>query len=87
MNTVSNPLILQAVIISVLLAAVALLPGVVVIYNVLVTMTALTSLFPYVLLYLAYIKIKKQKKDDPDLYQMTKNKSLGVAVGWLELIV
>ena len=80
-------ILLQAVIISVLLAAVALLPGVDVIYNVLVTMTALTSLFPYVLLYLAYIKIKKQKKDDPNLYQMTKSKSLGVAIGWLELIV
>lgn len=80
-------ILLQAVIISVLLAAVALLPGVDVIYNVLVTMTALTSLFPYVLLYLAYIKIKKQKKDDPNLYQMTKSKCLGVAIGWLELIV
>ena len=74
-------------IISVLLAAVALLPGVDVIYNVLVTMTALTSLFPYVLLYLAYIKIKKQKKDDENLYQMTKSKSFGIAVGWVELIV
>lgn len=80
-------IILQAVIISVLLAAVALLPGVDVIYNVLVTMTALTSLFPYVLLYLAYIKIKKQKKDDENLYQMTKSKSLCVAIGWFELIV
>lgn len=80
-------IILQAVIISVLLAAVALLPGVDTIYNVLVTMTALTSLFPYVLLYLAYIKIKKQKKEEEGLYVMTKSRSLGVAIGWIELVV
>lgn len=74
-------------ILSVLLAAVALLPGVDTIYNVLVTMTALTSLFPYVLLYLAYIKIKKQKKEEEGLYVMTKSRSLGVAIGWIELVV
>ena len=50
-------------------------------------MTALTSLFPYVLLYLAYIKIKKQKKEEEGLYVMTKSRSLGVAIGWIELVV
>lgn len=79
--------LLQAVIITILLVATALLPGVDTIYNVLVTMTALTSLFPYILLYLAYIKIKKQKKDSDSLYVMTKNKKLGVGLGYMELIV
>ena len=37
-------------------------------------MTALTSLFPYVLLFAAYIKIKRKKVDKPGLYQMTKIK-------------
>ena len=40
-------------------------------------MTALTSLFPYVLLFAAYIKIKRKKVDKPGLYQMTKNKKWG----------
>lgn len=80
-------IILQAVIITLLLAAVALLPGVDTIYNVLVTMTALTSLFPYVLLYLSYIKLKKSKVQNPDNYVMTSNKSFAVGLGWMELIV
>ena len=73
-------IIFQAILISVLLAGVSYLPGVDAIYNVLVTMTALTSLFPYVLLFLAYGKIKKEKEDLPGLYVMTKNKGLAVTI-------
>lgn len=79
--------ILQAVIVTVLLLATSLLPGVNTIYNVLVTMTALTSLFPYILLFLAYIRFKKQKKESKDLYAMTQNKRLGVGLAWMELCV
>ena len=57
------------------------------IYNVLVTMTALTSLFPYVLLFAAYIKIKKEKEDKPELYQMTTNKKWGCFLGYSELVI
>ncbi len=77
----------QAILVTILLGGVALFPAVETIYNVLVTMTALTSLFPYVLLFMAYIKIKREKIDNPDLYQMTTNKKWGMAVGYWELVV
>lgn len=79
---------LQATIVTVLLVATSLLPGVDTIYNVLVTMTALTSLFPYVLLFLAYIRIKKKQKSvDKDTYVMTKNKKLAVGIAVSELVI
>lgn len=68
-------ILFQAILVSLLLAGVAVFPAVETIYNVLITMTALTSLFPYVLLFAAYIKIKRKKVDKPGLYQMTKIKS------------
>lgn len=80
-------ILFQAVLVTILLAGVALFPAVETIYNVLVTMTALTSLFPYVLLFMAYIKIKKEKEDKPDLYQMTKSKKFGCFLGCMELVV
>ena len=70
-----------------LLAGVAVFPAVETIYNVLITMTALTSLFPYVLLFAAYIKIKRKKVDKPGLYQMTKNKKWGCFLGYMELVI
>ncbi len=78
---------LQLIIVTILLAATSLFPGVETIYNVLVTMTALTSLFPYVLLFTAYIKIKKEKEDKAGRYLMTKSKGVGVGLGYMELIV
>lgn len=80
---------LQAIVVTILLAATALLPGVDTIYNVLVTMTALTSLFPYVLLFLAYMKIKNKKKPvtDEEVYVMTNNKKLAVGLATMELII
>ncbi|MGN1141868.1 MAG: APC family permease [Oliverpabstia sp.] len=80
-------ILLQAVLVTILLAGVALFPAVETIYNVLITMTALTSLFPYVLLFAAYIKIKKQKEDKPELYQMTRNKKWGCFLGYSELVI
>ena len=80
-------IIAQAVLVTILLAGVALFPAVETIYNVLVTMTALTSLFPYVLLFLAYAKIKKEKKDNLDVYQLTTNKSLGIGIAYWELAI
>ncbi len=79
--------ILQAIIVTILLLATSLLPGVDTIYNVLVTMTALTSLFPYILLFLAYIHIKKLKKEQDSLYSMTQNKKLGIGLAYMELAI
>ena len=80
-------IVFQAILVSLLLAGVAVFPAVETIYNVLITMTALTSLFPYVLLFAAYIKIKRKKVDKPGLYQMTKNKKWGCFLGYMELVI
>ena len=72
----TKAVIFQAILVSTLLIGVSYLPGVEVIYNTLVTMTALTTLFPYVFLFLAYGKIKREKEDLDGLYVMTKNKKL-----------
>jgi len=75
-------IIFQAALISLILTMVQIFPLVDTIYNVLVTMTALTTLFPYLFLFLAYSKIKKEKEDRDDLFLMTKNKSFGVKLGY-----
>lgn len=80
-------ILLQAVLITVLLGGVALLPGVDVIYNVLVMMTSLSCLFPCVLLFMAYINFKKKNKYINQTFVMTKNTGLAVALGYMELIV
>lgn len=77
----------QAVLITIILGAVALLPGVDVIYNVLVMMTSLSCLFPCVLLFMAYINFKKTKNYDNQTFVMTKNKKLAIGLGYMELIV
>lgn len=79
--------LLQAVLITILIAGVSIFPGVDMIYNILVTMTALTTLFPYVLLFFAYGKIKREKEDIPGLYVMTKNKSWAKFLTWWEIIL
>ena len=85
--TATSTSLAQAILVTVLLAGVALFPAVETIYNVLVTMTALTSLFPYVLLFMAYAKIKREKTDNLEVYQMTKNKNLGIGLAYWELVV
>ena len=76
----TKAVIFQAILVSTLLIGVSYLRGVEVIYNTLVTMTALTTLFPYVFLFLAYGKIKREKEDLDGLYVMTKNKKLAAVV-------
>ena len=76
----TKAVIFQAILVSTLLIGVSYLPGVEVIYNTLVTMTALTTLFPYVFLFLAYGKIKREKEDLEGLDVMTKNKKLAAVV-------
>ncbi|MCH3953754.1 MAG: APC family permease [Eubacterium sp.] len=83
----SKAVICQAVLVSIVLICASLFPAVETIYNVLVTMTALTSLFPYVLLFLAYVKIKGEKEDHEDLYQMTRNKSAARFLGLFEVVI
>jgi len=76
---------LQAAIVSVLLICTSLFPGVDAIYNVLVTMTALTALFPYVLLLISYIKLKKEKKMKNQMYVMAQKDSTCIWIGRIVL--
>lgn len=90
-NSVGIPekaVILQTVIVSLLLIATAVMPGVDVIYNILVTMTTLTALLPYGLLLISYIKIRKESKDDNyDGYVMAKSNKVCIGIGYETLFL
>lgn len=86
-NVPANAVIFQAVLVSSILTLTALLPNVDTIYNILVTMTALTSLFPYVLLFLSYIKLRKDNKNIERDYTMTKNDFVAINIGRFLLVV
>ena len=53
-NVPANAVMFQSALVSLILIATTLMPNVDTIYNILVTMTALTSLFPYVLLFYSF---------------------------------
>ncbi|GAA0744836.1 APC family permease [Clostridium oceanicum] len=78
---------LQAIIVSAILLITTLLPSVDAIYNVLVTMTALTALFPYVLLFKSYIKLRKTRPNEKRPYEMSKNNGKAIAIANMVLIV
>ena len=78
---------LQAAIVTVIILATQLIPSVDAIYNVLVTMTALTALFPYVLLFTSYIKLRKSRPDEVRPYEMSKNTSTAVSLATMVLVV
>lgn len=82
-----NAVYAQAVLVSIILILTNLMPSVDAIYNVLVTMTALASLFPYILLYASYIKIKRDNKDIKRPYKMVKNDKLAIAIAKFLLLV
>lgn len=86
-NIPVNAVILQAVIVSIILLGTNLLPSVDAIYNVLLTMTALTALFPYVLLFAAYIKLRKTRLGEIRPYEMSKYNKNAIGLAYLVLIV
>lgn len=86
-NIPVNAVLLQTVIVTIILLVTNLLPSVDTIYNVLVTMTALTSLFPYVLLYLAYIKLRKSRPNEERGYQLSTNNKTAISIATWVLIV
>lgn len=90
MNEVGIPkkaVYLQTAIVTLLLIATSLFPGVDTIYNILVTMTALTALFPYVILILAYITIKKKGLIKDPVYVFHHNKNFCINVARIVLIL
>lgn len=60
----------QACIVTVLVLALSLIPSVDAIYNILVTMTALTTLFPYAMLFAAYIRLRTDRPDEVRPFEM-----------------
>jgi amino acid transporter len=78
---------LQAIIVTVILLTMNLLPSVDTIYNVLITMTALTALFPYVLLFTAYIKLRKTRPSEIRPYEISKNNSTAISIAYMVLVV
>ncbi|HBE9905850.1 TPA: amino acid permease [Clostridioides difficile] len=83
----SKAVILQAIIVTIILLVTTLMPSVDAIYNVLVTMTALTALFPYVLLYASYIKLRKERPDEIRPYTMAKSTSTCLGLAKMVLVV
>lgn len=90
MNEVGIPkraVYLQTAIVSLLLIAASLFPGVDAIYNILVTMTALTALFPYVILILAYIRIKEKDMVKEPVYTMSRRKEVCTGIAKMVLFL
>ena len=87
-NIPANAVILQAIIVTVMLLGINFLPGVDVVYNLLVTMTALTALFPYFLMSLAYIKLRKTRPNEERNFTMCKSTSLSLLIArWLLFLI
>lgn len=86
-NIPQNAVLLQAALVTVLMVATSVMPSVDAIYNVLVTMTALTSLFPYILLFGAYIKLRKTRPNEHRPYQIAKNTGTAVIIAYMVLTV
>ncbi|EGT4035815.1 APC family permease [Clostridioides difficile] len=86
-NIPSNAVIIQAIIVSLLLVGTNLLPSVDNIYNVLVTMTALTALFPYVLFFTSYIRLRKTRPNEERPYSIAKSDSVCINIARMVLVV
>ena len=86
-NIPERAVYLQAILVTVIILAFQFIPSVDAIYNVLVTMTALTALVPYVLLFMSYIKLRKTRPDEERPYEISKNTGTAVSVATLVLIV
>lgn len=86
-NIPANAVILQAVLVSAILLGTNLLPSVDAIYNVLVTMTALTQLFPYVLLFASYIKLRRERPDEIRPYEMAADNGKAIAIADMVLAI
>lgn len=86
-NIPANAVIFQAALVTVIILGINFLPGVDAVYNVLVTMTALTALFPYVLMLMAYIKLRKDRPNEERPYSIAKNNSTAITIARLLMIL
>lgn len=83
----ANAVYAQAILVTIILVLTNLMPSVDAVYNVLITMTALASLFPYILLYASYIKLRKEKPNMERPYKMVKNDKTAIAIARFLLII
>lgn len=81
-NIPANAVLFQAALVSFIILGINFLPGVDVVYNVLVTMTALTALFPYVLMLAAYIKLRKTRPNEIRPYAMSNSDNVAIGIAW-----
>ena len=84
-NIPERAVYLQAVLVTVIILALQFIPSVDAIYNVLVTMTALTALFPYVLLFMSYIRLRKTRPNEDRPFEMSNNNGTAVTVASMVL--
>ena len=84
-NIPERAVYLQAVLVTVIILALQFIPSVDAIYNVLVTMTALTALFPYVLLFMSYICLRKTRPNEDRPFEMSNNNGTAVTVASMVL--
>ena len=80
-------ILFQAIIVTVIMSLSTFLPKVDVIYNILVTMTSLVALFPYVMLVCAYIKLRREQPNLERPYSMAKKNSVCLLVAYITLIL
>ncbi len=80
-NIPTRAVIFQAVFVTILLFLAVLFPSVDTVYNILVSMTALSSLFPYTMMFAAYIKLRKDRPNEDRPYQMAKRSNLAIGIG------
>lgn len=83
----ANAVYAQAILVTAILLLTNLMPSVDAVYNVLITMTALASLFPYILLYASYIKLRKEKPNMQRPYKMVKNDKVAINIARFLLII
>lgn len=74
-----NAMIVQAVLITVITICTSLLPSVESMYDVLILMTTITYFIPYILLFGAFLKLRKSHPDNPRPYKVPG----GTAGAWL----
>lgn len=86
-NIPVKAVLLQDILVSAILLGSSLLSSVDAVYNVLVTMTALTSLFPYILLFASYTKLRKERPNENRPYSMTKDNNKAIMISNAVLVI
>ncbi|RHW65409.1 amino acid permease [Clostridium botulinum] len=87
-----NALLVQGIGISIVIIITTLLPTVNAIYSILIIMTAITGLIPYLLMFASYIRLKKMEKlqakgeSTEEFYEISKSKQFSTFVSIVGLI-